>query len=47
MPLLCSKLQQKLPDTLKEKFAEKGVIVDVVVKTEAEEAAYFFTVIEE
>jgi hypothetical protein len=35
-----------LPDILKEKFSEKGLVMDVEVKTEAEEAAYFFNLLE-
>lgn len=47
LPLICSKLQQKLPDTLKEKFSEKGLVVDIKVKSETEEAAYFFELLNE
>eukprot|EP00602_Paraphysomonas_sp_CaronLab_P010384 CAMPEP_0185024590 /NCGR_PEP_ID=MMETSP1103-20130426/7725_1 /TAXON_ID=36769 /ORGANISM="Paraphysomonas bandaiensis, Strain Caron Lab Isolate" /LENGTH=157 /DNA_ID=CAMNT_0027557605 /DNA_START=264 /DNA_END=737 /DNA_ORIENTATION=+ len=47
LPLLCSKIQKKLPDTMREKFASKGLTMDITVKTESEEAEYFFDVLED
>lgn len=46
LPLVCNKIQQKLPETIKEKFAEKGLVVDIAVKSESEEASYFFELID-
>lgn len=45
LPLVCNKIQEKLPDAIKEKFAEKGLIVDIAVKSDSEEASYFFDLI--
>lgn len=42
MPMVLSKLQEKLPGKMTEKMAEKGLVCDIVVKSENEEALYFF-----
>lgn len=42
MPLVLAKLQEKLPEKMTEKMTEKGLLCDIVVKSENEEALYFF-----
>lgn len=42
MPMVISKIQEKLPVKMKEKMMEKGLVADIVVKSEGEEASYFF-----
>jgi hypothetical protein len=42
MPMVLSKLQEKLPVKMTEKMAAKGLVCDIVVKSESEEALYFF-----
>lgn len=42
MPLVLAKLQAKLPEKMAEKMAEKGLVCDIVVQSETEEALYFF-----
>lgn len=42
MPMVLSKLQEMLPIKMTEKMAEKGLVCDIVVKSEGEEALYFF-----
>lgn len=42
LPMIVSKLQAKLPEKMTEKMAEKGLVCDIVVKSEADEALYFF-----
>lgn len=42
LPLILSKIQSKLPEKMTEKMAEKGLMCDIVVKSEADEALYFF-----
>jgi len=39
---VAEKLCESLPEALSEKLSDKDVFVDVVAKTEADEAAYFF-----
>ena len=42
LPMIACKLQDKLPEKMKEIFEEKQLNADVVVRTEEEQAAFFF-----
>jgi hypothetical protein len=42
MPMVLAKLQEKLPEKMASKMAEKGLVCDIVVKSESDEALYFF-----
>lgn len=42
MPMVLSKLQEKLPNKMTEKMGEKGLVCDITVKSESDEALYFF-----
>ena len=46
LPLICNKIQEKLPAIIQEKLMEKGLVAEIIVKSEAEEASYFFNLIE-
>ena len=47
VPIICSKIQDKLPVKLKETFEEKGLHCDITVKPDSEEAEFFFSCIAE
>lgn len=46
LPMICSKIQEKLPIKMKEVFDEKGLNCEITVKSDAEEAEFFFSCIE-
>jgi hypothetical protein len=42
LPLIASTLESKLPVKMQEQFDQKGLRCDVVCKTEADQAEFFF-----
>lgn len=46
IPAICSKIQDKLPMKMKEAFDVKGLQCDITVKSDSEEADFFFSCIE-
>jgi hypothetical protein len=42
LPLIASTLESKLPVKMQEQFDQKGLQCDIVCKTEADQAGYFF-----
>lgn len=46
LPMIASKIQEKLPEKMSEQFEQKGLKCTITVKPENEQADYFYTVIE-
>jgi hypothetical protein len=45
LPFIVKQLQAGLPDKMKEDMREKGLICDVLIQSEEEQATYFYSTI--
>lgn len=45
IPLICNKLEEKLPVVMRDKFSEKGIVMDVTVKSSKNQSAFFFEMV--
>ena len=45
LPMICNKLQETMPEKMQEKMGEKGLKCDILVKSDAEQADFYFDLI--